>query len=155
MIQFPALAQTVAHSLAQASDTAIYNVYTPLPYKTHMIFCCLATLLYAFQFSRKRKFYYLLMLIAIDLTIVTQFTDKESTIHLLGAAEAVLLIAAFVVSRIDARKAKARTAALAQEEQARAQIAADNENAERAFERAEFIDHAFDEKDSPDENLKL
>ena len=77
-----------------AAETAtLQNVYAPLPFKVHMIFCVIATLLYITQFIRKGSYHYLTLMIAIDLTIVTQFTTKSFVIGMLFGAEAALLAA--------------------------------------------------------------
>ena len=74
-----------------AAETAtLQNVYAPLPFKVHMIFCVIATLLYITQFIRKGSCHYLTLMIAIDLTIVTQFTTKSFVIGMLFGAEVAL-----------------------------------------------------------------
>ena len=69
--------------------TGMQNVYTPLPFKVHFIFCIIATLLYLVQFYRKRSAYYLLIMAAIDLTFVTQYWSGKPVIYALAAAAAV------------------------------------------------------------------
>ena len=82
-----------------AAETAtLQNVYAPLPFKVHMIFCVIATLLYITQFIRKGSYHYLTLMIAIDLTIVTQFTTKSFV--------ALLAATAFISHRF-AKKQKA------------------------------------------------
>lgn len=91
-----------------AAETAtLQNVYAPLPFKVHMIFCVIATLLYITQFIRKGSYHYLTLMIAIDLTIVTQFTTKSFVIGVLFGAEAALLAATAFISHRFAKKQKA------------------------------------------------
>ena len=81
-----------------AAETAtLQNVYAPLPFKVHMIFCVIATLLYITQF----------IMIAIDLTIVTQFTTKSFVIGMIFGAEIALLAATAFISHRFAKKQKA------------------------------------------------
>ncbi|RGG21857.1 hypothetical protein DWY44_08345 [Ruminococcus sp. AF25-19] len=91
-----------------AAETAtLQNVYASLPFKVHMIFCVIATLLYITQFIRKGSYHYLTLMIAIDLTIVTQFTTKSFVIGMLFGAEAALLAATAFISHRFAKKQKA------------------------------------------------
>lgn len=92
-----------------AAETAtLQNVYAPLPFKVHMIFCVIATLLYITQFIRKGSYHYLTIMVAIDLTIITQFFTKSFAIGMLFGAEVMLLAAtAFLSHRFSkAQKAK-------------------------------------------------
>lgn len=92
-----------------AAETAtLQNVYAPLPFKVHMIFCVIATLLYITQFIRKGSYHYLTIMAAIDLTIITQFCTKSFAIGMLFGAEVLLLSAtAFLSHRFSkAQKAK-------------------------------------------------
>ena len=87
-----------------AAETAtLQNVYAPLPFKVHMIFCVIATLLYITQFIRKGSYHYLTLMIAIDLTIVT----KSFVIGMLFGAEVALLAATAFISHRFAKKQKA------------------------------------------------
>lgn len=91
-----------------AAETAtLQNVYAPLPFKVHMIFCVIATLLYITQFIRKGSYHYLTIMMAIDLTIITQFTTKSFVIGMLFGAEVVLLAATAIISHMFAKKQKA------------------------------------------------
>ena len=51
---------------------SIQNVHAPLPLTAHIIFCVIATLLYLVQFKRKKMKYYIYLLAAVDLTLLTQ-----------------------------------------------------------------------------------
>lgn len=74
------------------------NVYAPLPLAAHLVFCVLATLLYAILFNRRGKKHYLILIIAIDLTLMTQFWTDKMVIFALGASEAILVIMAIVMT---------------------------------------------------------
>lgn len=141
----------VPATLGYAVQNTVQNVYTPLPFTTHFIFCMLATFLYAVQFGRKRKPYYLVILVAIDLTMITQYTSSETVITVLGIAEALLLIGAFVLSRLDARKQKAREAAEVHEEEERRKVQEQAEQTEQKHLQDEFIDEAFRDDEYPED----
>lgn len=74
------------------------NVYTPFPFTMHLIFCIVATLVYGLQFVRKGSKHYLLMLLAVDATFVTQFCTTSIVMTCLFVLEVALLIAAAVCS---------------------------------------------------------
>lgn len=82
-----------------AAVQGLQNVYTPLSFKTHFIFCIIATVVYLLQFYRKGSWHYLIIMAAVDLTFTTQFTAFQNSraLILLGAAEAALLICAGIV----------------------------------------------------------
>ena len=73
------------------------NVYTPMPMGVHFVFCLIATLLYLVQFYRKGAWHYLLLMIAVDLTFITQLWTSHFAISALAIAEAALLIAAAIL----------------------------------------------------------
>lgn len=78
--------------------TALQNVYAPLPLKIHMIFCVIATLLYIAQFIRKGSVHYLIIMAAVDLTLVTQFCTESIVIAFLFGIEVILLVLAGIFS---------------------------------------------------------
>lgn len=87
--------------------TTMQNVYTPLPFKVHFIFCMIATVVYLLQFARKGSVHYLLIMAAIDLTFVTQICTTNVVISCLFAAEVILLVCAAVSSHKYNKKLKA------------------------------------------------
>ena len=70
----------------------IKNIYAPFPLPLHLGFCIFATLFLILQFYRKRNMYYILLLLGIDLTLTTQYTQNQKIIYTLGIVELVLLI---------------------------------------------------------------
>ena len=83
--------------LAQTT-TQMQNVYTPLPFKVHLIFCIIATIVYIAQYARRKAPHYLLIMLAIDATFVTQFCTESIIIAALFGLEVLLLAAAAVFS---------------------------------------------------------
>ena len=69
-----------------------------LPMTMHLTFCIIATLVYSIQFIRKKSLHYILMLIAFDLTFITQIYVSEPLLIVLAVAEAALLTGAAVLS---------------------------------------------------------
>ena len=88
--------------------SAVQNVNAPLPLTAHLVFCAIATLLYIVQYSRKKENYYLYLLIAIDLTILTQFFDQDYVIYAIAIVEVILIVMAFVSSMRAKRAEKKR-----------------------------------------------
>ena len=95
-------------NLANMVSTNMQNVYTPLPFKVHLIFCLLATVLYIIQFYRKHSVYYLLIMIAIDLTFITQIWTNKPVIIGLFVAEVILILLAVISSFVHNKKIKAQ-----------------------------------------------
>ena len=91
---------------------ALQNVYAPLPLNVHMIFCVIATLLYITQFIRKGSVHYLIIMTAVDLTLVTQFCTENIVIAFLFGLEVILLVLAGIFSHkfSKAQAAKAESA---------------------------------------------
>lgn len=131
--------------LAQEAEK-LQNVYTPLPLGVHFVFCVIATLLYLVQFYRKGSYHYLLLMIAVDATIITQFWTSAAAIAALGLCEAALLVAAAVISFRYSRALKKLNAE---------KLAAQEQEAEKAksVQKAELekdsklVDNAFDDEE--------
>lgn len=85
------------------------NIYAPFPFPLHLGFCIFSTLFLIIQFYRKKHLYYILLILGIDLTFVTQFneiTDNDKLILAIGIAEFVLLLAIIILMAIASRKNK-------------------------------------------------
>lgn len=81
-----------------AVSEGLQNVYTPLPFKIHLIFCIIATAVYIAQYVRKHAPHYLLIMLAVDATFVTQFCKGNIVITMLFILEICLLTAAGLLS---------------------------------------------------------
>lgn len=84
----------------------LQNVHAPLPLKAHIIFCVIATVVYGLQFMRKKLNYYFYIILAVDLTILTQFYTQNYVIWALAVAEIILLVMAFVSQHNHKKKLK-------------------------------------------------
>ena len=120
---------------ALTNSNTVQNVHAPLPLEAHIGFCVIATVVYAIQFARKKINYYLYLLIAINLTLVTQFFEQDYVIGAVAIVEIILLVMAFVSSR-KAKKAQK----LAQEKEKQREIMAEGEKASEALKNSGSID---------------
>lgn len=69
-----------------------------LPTGMHLTFCVIATLVYGLQYIRKKSLHYILLIIAFDLTFITQIYVSQTLLIVLAIAEIGLLTAAGVLS---------------------------------------------------------
>lgn len=92
----------------------------PMPMLPHFIFCIIATLVFGAQYIRKRSNYYIYLIIAVDLTLITQFFEQDMVIIAAFVGEVILLIMA-AVSAITTKRALAAEQAKAEKEAAMAE----------------------------------
>lgn len=128
------------------NQVGLQNVYTPLPFKIHLAFCILATVVYLVQFYRKHSAYYLFIMFAIDLTFITQYSTGKGVVIALFAAEVVLIVLAIVSAVLNNKKKKAANAAA---DAVRKQELEDKKNAENnaAEHDKKIVDNAFDDEE--------
>ena len=124
----------------------LQNVYTPLPFNIHFGFCLIATLIYLVQYWRKRSAYYLFVMIAIDLTFVTQYFTSKPVIWVLAIAEVLLIIAAIVSAYLHNKKIKAEKA---EEIEAEKQAYENKKEAEKAQTEMDkqVVENAFEDEE--------
>lgn len=87
------------------------NVYVPLPLKYHLIFCIIATIVYVLELYTKRSPHYLLVMLAVDATLLMHVFPNSTMVIVLAVLEVLLLGAALALSIIDSKKKKAAFAA--------------------------------------------
>lgn len=126
----------------------LQNVYTPLPLKIHFILCIIATVVYLMQFYRRGSWHYLMLMIAFDLTFITQTSlcRSSSAVGILAIAEAAVLAAAIVLYVSFTRAQKAMKAA----ENAEIDEAEERRKAAEKAQTAEdkkIVDNAFSDAD--------
>ena len=132
-------------NLANMVSTNMQNVYTPLPFKVHLIFCLLATILYIVQFYRKHSVYYLLIMAAIDLTFITQIWTNKPVIIGLFVAEVILILLAVISSFVHNKKIKAQNSEAI--EKKKQELAHKKEIEEQDVENdKKIVDNAFDDE---------
>lgn len=135
---------TVMRLLVESDGSKMQNVYTPLSLTAHLIFCLLATALYLTMYYRRGSVHYLLLMFAIDATIITQYWTSSAAITTLGVAEIALIGSAVFFYIRYSKKLKEENAA---KEAARKEA----EERARAAEKAEaeenekIVDNAFDD----------
>ncbi|MGN1114220.1 MAG: hypothetical protein ACI4RC_03740 [Oscillospiraceae bacterium] len=130
--------------LLAAANEGLQNVYTPFPMKAHFIICIITTLLYLVLYYRKHCAYYLLIMLGIDLTFITQIWTTAPVIVGLLIVEVAIIVAAFISLSKYNKKTKLKQAEQlkAEKEMQKAQKAA--EKAQTAEDK-KIIDNAFEE----------
>ncbi|MGN1134016.1 MAG: hypothetical protein ACI4RN_06125, partial [Oscillospiraceae bacterium] len=114
--------------------------------KAHFIICIITTLLYLILYYRKRCAYYLLIMLGIDLTFITQIWTATPVIVGLLIAEIAIIIAAFVSLSKYNKKIKAQQADEIQAAKAMQTAQKAAEKAQNAEDK-KIIDNAFNEDD--------
>lgn len=82
------------------------NIYAPFPFAFHLTFCMISTIFLLVQLGRKKYFYYVLLIFAIDISLITQFTQKDNIIFALGISELILVITIVSLMLVCSHKAK-------------------------------------------------
>ncbi|ADU23527.1 MULTISPECIES: hypothetical protein [Ruminococcus] len=94
-------------TLANDTANAVQNVFTPFPFGMHLGFCIVATIVYGIYFIKQKTTHHMLMLLACDLTFLTQINTSKPALTFLFIAEIVLLIGAAFFSIKYSRAQKA------------------------------------------------
>lgn len=77
----------------------------PISQDKHLIFCILATLLFLLQFVRTKRWYQLVMAIAIPASLLIYVQPENKTIYyFVGILEVVLLLLALILNIIQSAK---------------------------------------------------
>lgn len=120
-----------------------------MPLAPHFFFCVIATLVFGAQFIRKRSKHYIYLVIAVDLTLITQFFSQDYVIIAAFAAEIILLVMAIVSAR------NTKKEILRQEEEKKKSIALQRgKNDAEKLARAGADDYIFgDENDDFDDDF--
>lgn len=132
------------HILTENDGSKMQNVYTPLSLGVHFGFCVIATALYLTLYYRRGSLHYLLLMFAIDATIITQYWTSSIAITLLAVVEIILIgstIFFYVkyAKKLKAERAQHDAAVKEAEEQAKA---AEKAEAEK---NKNIVDNAFDD----------
>lgn len=98
------------------ANDQMQNVYVPLPFKAHLIFCIIATIVYALEIYRKKSPHYIFMMLAVDATLMMQFFNDSKAVVILAVIEGLLLGAAIVFAVLQSKKRKAAAAVTAEAE---------------------------------------
>ena len=91
----------------QETSTITQNVFTPFPLPMHLGFCIAATIVYGIYFVKQKTIQHFLLLLACDLTFITQINTSKPALTFLFIAEVVLLLGAAVFSIKYSRDQKA------------------------------------------------
>lgn len=82
------------------------SIYAPFTLGIHLTFCIIATVFYLYMFITKKRSQYFSLLLAFDLTLITQFVSSRPVIICLGIAEVILIVLAVSSSISYSRKDK-------------------------------------------------
>lgn len=125
-------------------QVGLQNVYTPLPFDIHLIFCIFATVVLMIQFFRKNRICYLLATLAIDATLATHLAFENKTVILvLQIIELLLVIGcvidiilAYIDRRKKTREEKAEESILEkqQKEREKKEVLSDQDVLDNAFD---------------------
>ena len=88
----------------------LQNVYVPLPLKAHVIFCIIATIVYALEIYRKKSPHYVFMMLAVDATLLMHAFPNSTMVVVLAIMETLLLGTAIAVAVLESKKRKAKAA---------------------------------------------
>ena len=83
--------------MAQSADAEQPGMF-PFPFTMHLVFCCISLIFFLYRFSAEKKPYQLILAIAIPFSLILWLSDSRSLFYFVGAAEFVMLIAAFIAS---------------------------------------------------------
>ena len=113
----------------QETTTTVQNVFTPFPFPMHLGFCIAATIVYGIYYVKQKTIQHLLLLLACDLTFITQINTSKPALTFLFIAEVVLLLgAAFFSIKYN-----------------KAQKAAEKEKKKAPKQDADTVDNAFED----------
>ncbi|WP_242836149.1 hypothetical protein [Ruminococcus albus] len=115
-------------SLTETTTTA-QNVFTPFPFPMHLGFCIAATIVYGIYFVKQKTIQHFLLLLACDLTFITQINTSKPALTFLFIAEIVLLLGAAFFSI----------------KYSRAQKAAEKEKKKAPKQDSDTVDSAFED----------
>ncbi|MBQ3566403.1 MAG: hypothetical protein IJA12_04410 [Oscillospiraceae bacterium] len=81
------------------------NVF-PLPFEIHLVFVCIAIVLFIFRYASCRRMYQLLICIAAAATLLLYMNTSKLWFNIVGIIELALMIGALVSSILDRKKLK-------------------------------------------------
>ena len=84
-------------------DTTFYPYFT-ISVQVHIVLAVLALLVFGSQFIRSRKWYYLVLTIALPCTLLPRLSNSQTFFNIVGVCEGVALLLAFLLSRTVDRK---------------------------------------------------
>lgn len=125
----------------------LQNVYAPIPFKYHAIFCILATIILIFQFIRRNRICYLFFTLAVDATLVSHYAlGHEEIMYGLAAFEVLMLAMCIVDICISSKKRKELEKEEIEKERQEIKEQKERESSEK-FEDKTSVDNAFSDDD--------
>ena len=89
--------------MAQTAEVSQPPLF-PFPMHLYVIFCIVATVFFVFRFVKEKHLYQIIMAVAIPLSVLIGFSTGKTMFYIVGVAEAVLLLSAFVSALVCNRK---------------------------------------------------
>lgn len=86
------------------------NTVFPVPFEIHLIFVCVAIVLFIFRYASTRRTYQLLMGSAIAATLLLYVNPGRTWFMCVGVVELVLVVGSIISVISDKRKLKAQKA---------------------------------------------
>lgn len=113
----------------------------PFPFKLHLAFCIISLLFFFYQFFKERKYYQLIMGVAIPFSLVIWISNGRTLFYGVGIIEAVFLAAAFAASIFDKKRAQkkqeAGSANTASDSETMAETSGQTDNSDSAVKDSE------------------
>ena len=124
----------------------------PIGSTRHTVFCVIVSIFFVFQFFRTKRWYQLIMAIAVAFSMIVYIAPENKTLfYTVGVIELILLLAALVVGIVQGRKiAKAEKAA---EEAKKAAEEAAEQTAETVQANAEAVTEAAEQTEAAAETV--
>lgn len=72
----------------------------PFPFHMHLIFACIGAIFFAYRFFTQKRPFQIIMAVAIPLSLLVWISESRTVFYGVGIAEAVLILAAAVMSLI-------------------------------------------------------
>lgn len=77
----------------------VNSIYAPFSFPFHLIICIVATLFYGYMFMRKKHSHYFTLILAFDITLLTQMNISKTAFYSITVTE-MLLIALIIISLV-------------------------------------------------------
>ena len=97
----------IIHMTEIFTNSGLQNIYVPLPFAAHLLFCIFATAVYALETYRKKSVHYIFIAAGVDATLLMQFFPNSTMVIILAVMEVIFLGTAITLSVMRSRKEKA------------------------------------------------
>lgn len=84
------------------------NMVFPLPFEIHLVFVCIAIVLFIVRYAMTKSTYQILMCAAVASTLLLYVNSGKTWFMCVGIIELVLIAASLISAVMDSRKLKAQ-----------------------------------------------